>query len=423
MQTLIEWMISWSERNRIGVSCLLVLVQLGLSAVIIQKVAYTEIDWKAYMQEVEYVLEGERNYANIRGDTGPLVYPGGFVWIFIALRAITEEGIDILRGQYVFGIILAMLLSVVYTIYNRVVTSSGRHLVPVWALLLLVLSKRIQSIFVLRLFNDCIAALFGYCAVLAFSKHSFRWGCLLYSLGVSVKMNLFLMAPGILLVLWMGCGLLECMVCLSICATVQVLVALPFLLEYPWEYFSRAFEFSRVFKHEWTVNLKFLDESTFVSKPVSFLLLTLTVAAFIFFAFKWLGRDNQRLLNQRAFQWWSLSNSGLGTSLSPNFIVTSIFVSNFIGVAFARTLHYQFYSWYFHTLPWLLWHTGLPLVLKLSCLLAIEVAFNVFPATWWSSAALQGAHFFLLAGLMSAPAPPIIEEREDKSTNRRKKVR
>ena len=33
----------------------------------------TEIDWKAYMQEVEGFIGGERDYLNIKGDTGPLV--------------------------------------------------------------------------------------------------------------------------------------------------------------------------------------------------------------------------------------------------------------------------------------------------------------------------------------------------------------
>lgn len=32
----------------------------------------TEIDWKAYMEEVEGFLNGERNYSNIKGSTGPL---------------------------------------------------------------------------------------------------------------------------------------------------------------------------------------------------------------------------------------------------------------------------------------------------------------------------------------------------------------
>lgn len=31
-------------------------------------VADTEIDWKAYMQEVKGFLDGERDYLNLRGD-------------------------------------------------------------------------------------------------------------------------------------------------------------------------------------------------------------------------------------------------------------------------------------------------------------------------------------------------------------------
>lgn len=37
----------------------------------------TEIDWVAYMQEVEGVANGTWDYTKLRGDTGPLVYPAG----------------------------------------------------------------------------------------------------------------------------------------------------------------------------------------------------------------------------------------------------------------------------------------------------------------------------------------------------------
>ena len=36
----------------------------------------TEIDWVAYMQEVEGVLNGTFDYTQLKGDTGPLVYVG-----------------------------------------------------------------------------------------------------------------------------------------------------------------------------------------------------------------------------------------------------------------------------------------------------------------------------------------------------------
>jgi alpha-1,3-mannosyltransferase len=31
-----------------------------------------------------------------------------------------------------------------------------------------------------------------------------------------------------------------------------------------------------------------------------------------------------------------------------------LFTSNLIGITFARSLHYQFHSWYFHQIPFLL---------------------------------------------------------------------
>ena len=35
-----------------------------------------------------------------------------------------------------------------------------------------------------------------------------------------------------------------------------------------------------------------------------------------------------------------------------------LFMGNMIGIAFARSMHYQFLVWYFHTLPLLLAASG-----------------------------------------------------------------
>lgn len=42
-------------------------------------------------QEVKGVIDGERDYAMLRGDTGPLVYPAGFVYIYSALYYATDK--------------------------------------------------------------------------------------------------------------------------------------------------------------------------------------------------------------------------------------------------------------------------------------------------------------------------------------------
>jgi alpha-1,3-mannosyltransferase len=86
----------------------------------------------------------------------------------------------------------------------------------------------------------------------------------------------------------------------------------------------------------------------------------------------------------------------------------TLFTSNFIGIVFARSLHYQFYCWYFHTLPYLLFHSILPTPIRLLVLAGIEYAFNVYPSTPLSSGVLQVCHFVLLIGLYYTPIPAVL---------------
>jgi alpha-1,3-mannosyltransferase len=207
----------------------------------------------------------------------------------------------------------------------------------------------------------------------------------------------------------MGCGWVETFMCLSICAGVQLALGMPFLATYPVEYITRSFDLGRAFFFKWTVNFKFLPEDVFLSKSLSILLLLSTVAVLALFAYKWIA-ENRLVLKLARLPFIGVGR--LTRGLNPHFIIVTIFLSNFIGVVFARTLHYQFYVWYFHTLPYLLWSAKrLPVRLKLLLLVNIELAFNVYPATPWSSVMLQVSHFVLLVGLYLSPAPLAVQGR------------
>ena len=66
------------------------------------------------MQEVKFFLDGERNYYAIKGDTGPLVYPAGFLYFFSILYYITSNGQNIRAGLSICSIISITLFSVLF---------------------------------------------------------------------------------------------------------------------------------------------------------------------------------------------------------------------------------------------------------------------------------------------------------------------
>ncbi|KAH8106750.1 mannosyltransferase [Cristinia sonorae] len=378
---------------------LAILVVLGdavLTQLIIRFVAYTEIDWETYVYQLELYLKGERNYGEISGPTGPLVYPAGHVYIHHLLYLVTNAGTNITRAQQIYGALYIVSLVLSCAIYGQ---AGG---VPNWVLLLLPLSKRLHSIFALRLFNDCWSVVAAQAAILAYGGGRDVVGTLLYSAALSVKMSALLYLPGILVVLFRRGNLRAVAAHMIILITTQVALGLPFLRENDVEYLSGAFNFSRAFLYKWTVNWRFVDEETFLSKPFARLLLIGHLGTLVAFGlFKWCRSDGGafalilRGLRNRALRAFS---PALGP-VTADYVSTVLMTSNLIGIIFARSLHYQFYSWYAQQLPFLAWRTKYPVVVRLALLGAVEYAWNVFPSTNTSSAVLLVANTFLLVGI------------------------
>ena len=93
-------------------------------------------------------------------------YPAGHVHIHHIIYLLTNSGTDLNTAQQIYAALYLALLALTVGIYAR---AGG---VPNWVLLLLPLSKRLHSIFVLRLFNDCWMVVFAHAAVLAYA-HAF----------------------------------------------------------------------------------------------------------------------------------------------------------------------------------------------------------------------------------------------------------
>ncbi|KAK6176852.1 hypothetical protein SNE40_015073 [Patella caerulea] len=369
------------------VMLLLLLAELVVNLIVIHKIKYTEIDWKAYMQEVEGVVNGTYDYLKLKGDTGPLVYPAGFVYIYTALYYITDHGTNIRLAQYIFACLYMLTLLIVFDIYRY-----ARRVPPYVFFFMCCASYRIHSIFILRLFNDPVAMIFMYLAIDLFLRQHWTIGCFMYSLGVSIKMNLLLFSPAVFILLMVSQGTLGTIKHLIVCALPQVALAIPFLKANPIGYLLRSFDFGRQFFYIWTVNWRLVPEEIFLNRNFQLALLAahvLVLLIFIFFRFKRLYPDVCKSL------WMKPSCK----RLNANQIVLPLFTSNFIGMCFSRSLHYQFYIWYFHGLHYLLWATPIPTVLKVLILGVIELSWNTYPSTILSSSLLHGCHAILLLGL------------------------
>ncbi|KAH0633996.1 hypothetical protein KY284_036782 [Solanum tuberosum] len=391
-----------------------------LVALIIAYVPYTKIDWDAYMSQVTGFLEGERDYSNLKGDTGPLVYPAGFLYIYSAIQYVT--GGQVYPAQILFGFLYILDLAIVVFIYLKT------DVVPWWALSLLSLSKRVHSIFVLRLFNDCFATTLLHAALVSIICQKWHLGLVIFSGAVSIKMNVLLYAPPLLLLMVKAMDIVGVISALAGAALVQILIGLPFILLHPASYLSNAFNLGRVFIHFWSVNFKFVPEDIFVSKAFALSLLVAHLSLLLVFAhYRWCRHEGglfavvRSKIIQLKLRVSQRNPSSTKKVLQADHIVTTMFVGNFIGIICARSLHYQFYSWYFYCLPYLLWKTPFPTLLRLFLFAAVEFCWNVFPSNTYSSLVLLCVHLIILGGLwISSPEYPYVEKTTDKSTSKKK---
>lgn len=441
---------------------IIVVAEFFLNILIVERVPYTEIDWKAYMQECEGFLNGTLDYSKLRGDTGPLVYPAGFVYVYSLFYYLTNQGQNIKVAQYIFVGVYLLLLSLVLRIYVKT------RKVPPYVLVITILtSYRIHSIHVLRMFNDPVAMLFLYASLNLFLNSNWHLGSIFYSIAVSIKMNILLFAPALFFFYLVNLGIKGTIKQLLICGAIQLGLGLPFLIVEPIAYIKGSFDVGRVFNHTWTVNYRFLNVELFENKFFHLVLLSIHIILLIIFLpmcvkyyqsycrLKYvqkqvqpqidaknkenkrkqklkkaienkhqinndekLSKEQEQFLNsfEAILQKSSTQKSTKKSSkkiddvdnektFNINFDILSqlfilpMFLVNFVGIICARSLHYQFYSWYFHTLPYLLWSTSYAVITRFLILALIELCWNTYPSTDITSALLHVCHLSILYGV------------------------
>lgn len=339
------------------------------------------------MQQIQLFIDGERHYGLIKGDTGPLVYPALHVYIYSGLYYLTDRGTNIFKAQCVFALLYLITLAFVFACYRRVGA-------PPWLLVPLVLSKRLHSIFLLRLFNDCWATLFFWISVWALQKKMWSLGATAWGIGLGVKMTMLLAAPALGAIMVQAIGVGEAFFLGAWIGIVQGTTAFPFLnnqIGTGFIYFERAFDFSRQFLYKWTVNWRFVDEKTFLSREFAIGLMVVHVSILLYFLQnRWVKPSSSGFWdfikkytrNQMAYA----EEQAAEAAITPTFVMDAMLGSVAIGMLCARSLHYQFYAYLGWASPYLLWRLGAGPAWVLTHMLIQESAWLQYPSTNGSSA-------------------------------------
>lgn len=130
--------------------------------------------------------------------------------------------------------------------------------------------------------------LFLWIAVLNLQKNN-NFRCLIdFSIALSMKMNILLFLPALLMCLNYSIGPLFTIASLGFIIIFQVLIGLPFVLHDAPAYFGKAFEMDRKFFFKWSVNWNFLGEENALNSNFAKLLLVAHLSLLlIFLFFKW----------------------------------------------------------------------------------------------------------------------------------------
>lgn len=175
--------------------------------------------------------------------------------------------------------------------------------------------------------------------------------------------------------------------------------------------------------YKWTVNWRFLAEPTFLAREFHVALLAGQAVILALFGWRWCWSERAGalglvrrgfeeplkgaacrkigprglLLSQRLAILHSTGLANIHPMPHPLTEVAAILsVSNLIGILFARSLHYQFQSWYFHQLP-LLVYLGRSRLVGSILLIPIAYGWSTYPSTDISSLGLVAGNVGLLA--------------------------
>ena len=307
-----------------------------------------------------------------------MVYPAGHVYQFSIIYFFYINGIYYFNfspngnfSRFLYLFLFLIMNYILFKIYD-VLPKKDR-----WIKIFLVIAKQLKRAIIILRTNDSFSMIPLYlCLYFLINNQKKRlyYATLWYVLALSSKANVLLFLPGLLYIFTKIKGPLFALIQLLIIILSQLIIGLPFIIVNATNYFSKSFDFSRIFEHSNSMNWSLVPEVIFYDPLFHKILFAAhLILLLVFLLFKW-EKLSFKIFKDLRLNEWSFQMKTI--PLNKVFVVRVMFISNFIGILCFRSLHFQFLIWFYGSLPFLIWSTKLNDVLKVVLILSYEISWR-----------------------------------------------
>ena len=316
---------------------------------------FRDVDFTSYTEQSAQYLEGERDLSKILGKNGPWLYPALHIYLFALVYKLVGVSENIKYAQ-----IFMLLVHVVTCIFTVKIYSAafGKKSKYKWLAAICWLGTKVIVNSVRIWYAESINVMFIYIGIYMFQKQSSLLGSLFISIAMGFKMSVLLYVPGVYYLVSKSHNIFIGTFCIIVILLMQEAWALPFTANYGNEYRANAFKFDRNFSINGSINYHWLLYSPwFHSKLFKRSLLVCHLCFLLFVLFRrWLPLldKQQRFKISSILKHLGLCPPNPWMKFKPQeqyFVAEVLFIWNFIGWAWSRTLHQQFLVWYWFSIP------------------------------------------------------------------------
>ena len=304
-------------------------------------------------------LEGVRDYFELRGIQGPWHYPVLHLYTYTLIYWMTDDVYNPYPAIILATVTHLLVAYLAVKIYQEAFGKNSRNVLLVTICCLGTTTTANATKFA---FWDSLNVMFIYLCIYMLQKGYSYLGFTFFYIALAYKLNVLLYLPGIMFIVSLNKGVWVSILCFLLWIVCHFILALQFTIHNYQTYFTRAFSIAKKFSLTGSIGHFWIGKHERHRFQEPWFALLFALAIFLNLLYVLIVRWAPLLHPERKFGLTIFldsiglipcrKQSKIG-KISPYFVAEVMFLSNLIGIVWARTVHRQFMIWYWFSIPFL----------------------------------------------------------------------